>query len=962
MTLPRFAGEGQAFVAPVSSSVEREAEATGSALVRQQFQSPPKKYRPLVRWWWPGDDVAEAELRREIDVLDRAGFGGAEIQAFNKGFAKKNLSKAQTQRINSFATRSFFRHVGIAAEEARNNGMFVDYTFGSGWPFGGGDAITPELSSIELRSTHLSVAGPAKLNQRLQIPSITDGDPLTGSDVLKEMPDGWAERLKKRTKAVAVVAVRGEDAQWDFHAAGGPRQTVVKPGELQQGSSIDLSSHLQSDGVLQWDVPPGTWQLFVFCSVPTMQRVNGAAGEGFQLVMDHLSSEAFAAHAKRVGDDAIPYIGEFFGNGLRAIFCDSLEVVANLFWSDDFLPEFRRRRGYDLLPYLPLLKVQSHFEPFGEFADLPVFDIPEIGDQIRHDYRQTVSDLMIERFYRQFDKWAHQHHLLSRTQAHGAPADVLRIYGEADIPETEDLYDNGCYDFLKMAASSAHVYGRAIVGSESFVWPNAAYQTTPEKMKLAADELLTAGVNAIVYHGFPYIVSEIPAPGWHPFTGIGEGNYSSQCNELNPFWPYFAQLNRYITCVQYLSQVGTNIAAVALYRYDLTHPAGDTPPTPKLNQAIMDAGYNYDHINADSLLHSAVHERMLVTAGGARYRALILPALSSISAALAEELLSFAAAGLPIIFAAQMPSYADSLSENSLDTQRVQAAMHKLRDFHHVYFCSDIQAAVSMLGRAANPNIRFHSKALPFIQKRIGRMDVFFLRNGSDAIQHLDAEFEAEGRPELWDPWAGAAASIADFGRNGNWNRIELDLQPLASALIVFDPDGGAAASVMATQPARKLKSTESIGAAGWKLAGTGLVPSGKSAIIHRELPMLIDWSLDSELRGLSGRGTYTTSFTISAADAGSHRLVLDLGNVRDVAEISINGKPAATLLMRPYQVDVTDLVKPGENLLEVVVTNALFNSMVLREPRTFQPGPTENSSGLVSSGLIGPVQLKIME
>src|SRR5258708_5012603 len=124
MTLPRFAGEGQAFAASVSSPVEREADGTGSALVRQQFQSPAKKYRPLVRWWWPGDDVAEAELRREIDVLDRAGFGGAEIQAFNKGFANKNFSKAQTQRINSFATQSFFRHVGIAAEEARNHGMF----------------------------------------------------------------------------------------------------------------------------------------------------------------------------------------------------------------------------------------------------------------------------------------------------------------------------------------------------------------------------------------------------------------------------------------------------------------------------------------------------------------------------------------------------------------------------------------------------------------------------------------------------------------------------------------------------------------------------------------------------------------------------------------------------------------------------------------------------------------------
>ncbi len=109
-----------------------------------------------------------------------------------------------------------------------------------------------------------------------------------------------------------------------------------------------------------------------------------------------------------------------------------------------------------------------------------------------------------------------------------------------------------------MAASSANVYGRAIVGSESFVWPTSAYQTTPEKMKLAADELFTAGVNAIVYHGFPYIVPQVPPPGWHPFIGIyGDGNYSSQLNELNPFWPYLAQLNSYMTRVQFISQTGS---------------------------------------------------------------------------------------------------------------------------------------------------------------------------------------------------------------------------------------------------------------------------------------------------------------------------------------------------------------------------------------------------------------------
>ncbi len=951
---------GRSIFAEVPTT-QSEPEPTSSTFVRREFQASPKKYRPIVRWWWPGNDVEEAELRREIGVLDEAGFGGAEIQAFFKGLDSRSLNEEEMQKIDSYASPSFFRHVGAAADEAGKRGMFIDYTFGSGWPFGGGDAITPELASVELRATHLSIEGPAKLHTQMQIPAIGDGDPLHRSSILDGLPAGWADRLKKRAKVVAVVAARGEDAEWDFHAADGPTQTLLKPGQLQRGTSIDLTSRLQSDGILDWDVPSGTWQLFVFCSVPTGQRVNGGAGTGPQLVLDHLNAAAFAAHAKRVGDNAIPYLGQYFGSGLRAIFCDSLEVEANLYWSDDFLTEFERRRGYDLLPYLPILKVQSHAEPFGAFVDLPVFDIAGIGDQVRCDYRRTLSDLVIERFYGQFNQWAHEHNLLTRTQAHGAPADVLRIYGDADIPETEDLYDNGCYDFLKMAASAAHVGGRATVGSESFVWPNGAYQTTPEKMKIAADELLTAGVNAIVYHGFPYILPQIPPPGWHPFSGInGSGNYSSQCNEMNPFWPFFAQLNGYITRIQYISQLGKNVAAVALYRNDLAHGAEDLPPTPKLNQALMDAGYNYDHINAESLLECKLSGNMLVTQSGTRYKALVLPPTDAIGAALAEKLAEFAHSGLPTVFAGQVPAQADGQLEYAQNTERVQAAMHGMRGLRNVHAANGLDDAISALEGAVSPNIRFRGPALPFMHKRIRSINIFFLRNPSDSLAGLRAEFEADGEPELWDAWTGSTATIAFYRRTNNWVEIQYDLQPFSSALIVFDPEARPRIPGAPPRTPTLLRSEE-IGSAGWKLAATGLAPSGKAAVVRRSLPSLIDWSLDDELRGISGRGVYTTTFAVSAAHR-SGSLVLDLGRVKDAAQVAVNGKPAGNLLLRPYQIDITNLVQPGENELEIAVTNALYNCMVLRDPPAFRPGPAENPSGLMSSGLIGPVQMKVLD
>ena len=912
----------------------------------------------MVRWWWPGNDVSEDELRREIAVLDQAGFGGAEIQAFFKGMNSAELSDAQKERINGFATEGFFRNVAIAATAARENGLFVDYTFGSGWPFGGGDAITPELSAIELRSSHLSVEGPAPFHSRLHIPSIFDGDPANTSGVAGGLPVDWVARMKRRTKVVAVVAVRGSDAEWSFYQSAPRGRSVLKSGELIAGTAIDLTAHLQPDGLLQWDIPPGTWQIFVFCSLPTGQRVNGAAGDGPELVLDHLNAEAFRAHANRVGDAAIPYLRDVLGNGMRAVFCDSLEVGANLFWSEDFLEEFKRRRAYDLLPYLPILQVQTRAEPFDRFDDTPIFDIKGVGDQVRNDYRRTVSELMTERFYNEFNRWAHSHKLLSRTQAHGAPVDVLNVYGEADIPETEHLYDTGCYDFLKLASSAAHVNGRAIVGSESFVWPGALYQTTIEKMKLAADELFTVGVNAIVYHGFAYRIPGMPVPGWHPFSGINHsGNYSSQFNEQNPLWPYFAQLNRYITRLQYLSQTGKIVAAVALYRDALTHGAEELPPTPRLNQAMMDAGYHYDHINEDSLLRSEVHGKTLITAGGTSYRALVLPANVSMSSRLAEKIEYFVSQGLPVFISGESPLRASGFTPNDEDTQRLQRAMSRIRQSPNCHVAEDTSHLISQLSNLVKPNVRFHGESLPFLQKRLNGTDVFFFRNPSDETQRLDAQFEAQGRPELWDAWAGRMQAIPHQRMTANKTAIQLDLQPLSSALIVFsrEQNGSAPAPQLSL---RTLVRTQVLGKNGWNLTATGIARTGDNTNIHRTLPLLIDWSLDEELRQFSGRGTYTTNFTVPEGFR-ENRIILNLGDVREVAEVKMNGKEAGTLLLRPYEIDITDHVQPGANALQIAVTNTLFNAMVLREHRAFAPGPTENASGLMSGGLIGPVTIK---
>ena len=290
----------------------------------------------MVRWWLPGGDIGPEELRREIAVLDNAGFAGAEIQAFRIGL-KSDMPPEQLAKVNDFPTSSFYRKIRSALEEARRRGMFLDLTLGSGWPFGGGEAITPELATLELRSFYRTVEGPAHVREKLSVPSPPPGigafiAKITGTSVA--LPAGWQERMQARTRTVAVVAVRGTTPTTESLSPEGlPRSRIrVKAaGQLDPQSAIILTDHLGVDGTLDWQAPSGTWQVFVFEQAPADDRVIGGVGGGPQLVLDHMNRQALEAHIQRITGAAGPEIGSFYGKGLRAVFCDSLEVTADLY-------------------------------------------------------------------------------------------------------------------------------------------------------------------------------------------------------------------------------------------------------------------------------------------------------------------------------------------------------------------------------------------------------------------------------------------------------------------------------------------------------------------------------------------------------------------------------------------------------------------------------------------------------
>jgi hypothetical protein len=949
-----------ACVAGLADSRPLLAQSTNK--IKQDFQNPPKQYRPMVRWWWPGDDVSDDEIRREIGLLDGAGFGGAEIQPFVT-FDTRSLPKEEVAKINEYATPAYFNHVRAAMDAAKANGMWIDYTFGTGWPFGGGSVITPELSAIELRFADTTVDGPKTFSGKLDIPQWKP-DLLTSMMIqggLKpQWPDGWKERFEARSKIIAVVAMKGILQQQSADAkTSGPR----KPDLLDQKSALILTDRMKSDGTLEWDVPAGTWHIFVFRQIPTQQPVIGASGTGPQLVLDHLNEAAFAAHARRVGDPLVADVPSDIGSSFRAIFCDSLELQQYIFWSDDFVAQFKKRRGYDLTPYLAILRQPGYNDfYFSHPGGYPLYDVTDDGDVIRADYWKTVSELITEGFYQPFDDWARKHNLLSRVQAHGAPADILKLYGMASIPETEQLAGGNTVNFMKLASSAGYDYGRKIVSSESFVFMGNPYITTPESIKANSDKLFVSGVNQIVYHGFPYKFDDglVKGIGWFPF----QAQFSSHINEDNPIWPFIPKVNQYITRLQYISQSGTSQLQVALLRSSLNEEdTGSTPatgpvksPYPEIEENLTSAGYSFGTVNEDVLLNSSGKDGKLYTKGGGHYQALVIPHEASVSPELVKALKIFADARVPIVFVGGAPGTNVTFASMKMGRESVTSGLQNIASNPAAIQVAGAAEVEGRLQEHVEPQVRFTSgDALPFVKKAIGTMSFYLFTNPSTKSRNATIAIADKRTPEKWDPWTGVVSEVTYETKDGGVT-VAVSLAPYGSELLVFGDTNGnkiSAGSEVWTE-----KKSQDVGLTGWGVDAVGDSDKGVGIQEHLQMATLTDWTAVPALRTFSGKATYSTHVTVSPDDLSSAgRVVLDLGEVKDAADVTVNGVSAGQLVVHPFAADIRSLLHAGENDIQVTVVNSLTNYMSsVKLPKT--PGSQMRHYDPIPAGLLGPVSL----
>lgn len=938
-----------------------------------QFMTPALKFGPWTRWWWPGNLVEAPELRRELKLFSEVGIAGVEIQPFAISISDKDKASSRWH-TRGWDSAEYYQNLQLVMQEAQSRGMGVDLNNGSGWPTGG-PHVALEDGMRQLLYSELLVRGPTTIRQRLAAPAM----PLAtfGAGALGMLGDTPMQTfVPEERELVAVVAARIVDNQrswqpWDF----------LDQIELDAGTVQEITEQVDGDQLV-WNVPAGEWAITSLWQLPGGELISGGYAHpqpGY--VVDHLDGARMRANQDYLFR-AETGLNRWFGAPLRAFFNDSLEFRQERHWAMGHLQEFAARKNYDPGPWLAALiepgKDQMPFHA-ANIATAPVYDLGEKGLRFLEDWDEVTSDLFRERYFQPLKSWARERGLAHRLQGYGGPMDIIRAAGESDIPEAEQLYAGGSEMFIKAVSSGGHIHGRPIISAESFVFVGRAFMTTPVKIKALADKAFAAGINQLVYHGSAYRIEDHAArgypadDGWYPWQ---LGMISTDYSEHWPYWQYAGQLNRYIARNQYLLQMGAPETDVLVLYPGLGFPQGYGNPQEPFDQGRFEGeetladtgdsaddgagrseghgevermratwhitrelerkGLSWEWVNEHSLAQASFEDGVL-RVGGLRASALLLHDIEALQVQTAERIAALVARGMPLSIEGPAPVRQRGLKDAANGDNRVRAAL------------SEAQALASTVFPTAP--LRFENSQVKFIRRRLANGDLVQLFTNPwprEAVLSL-----VVGEPHsqlLWlDAWAGTVYNAA----LGSQRQLTVTLPAYGSKLLWLRKQG---VNNRPDPPLFEPVHKRLLERWSMKMADGSYESEGG---------LVGDWLKLPELRNSAGPGIYTNHFVapadIEARLLQGHRYRLELGKVYGAARITLNGLPLGAALLPPYAIDLTPVIRAGENQLTVTVTPARKNSLVTAiengEPGWNAPNMI-GTSERVSAGLLGPVSL----
>lgn len=853
--------------------------------------------KPWTRWWWQGSAVDKQNLSLLMKEYRSAGLGGLEITPIYgvKGYESKFIP---------FLSAEWMNMLQYTLAEAKKLNLGIDLANATGWPFGG-PWVNPEDACRNAQVKTYSLDAGQRLDERIRFTQ----QPFYRSE----------SRMQVDMKTLQYPVTKNPNLQ--LYAFDQVRyETELKPDLVMaygnNGESIDITAKLDADGKLNWQPATGNWKIYALFTGWHGKMVERSAPGGEGDVIDHFSKTALTRYLQRF-DKA--FTGKDI-SGIRSFFNDSYEVDdarGQSNWTPAFMQEFKKRRGYDLSPYLPLL--------FGR-------DSSDKGRRVLSDYRQTISDLVLHHFTIPWQQWAAGKKKMVRNQSHGSPANILDLYSVIDIPETEGA------DILrfKFATSAANISGKKLASAETATWLNEHFQSSWGDVKQAVDKYFVGGVNHVFWHGTNYSPKEDPWPGWLFYAAV-------HFTPANPLWKDFSTLNNYVARCQSFLQQGRPDNDVLLYfpfndriaemGRDMLHHfdgmAGFENTAFKSNaEWLLKNGYAFDIISDKQMLASQVKDGYLQS-GGIRYRTIVISGVRYLSPETLRRLKLAAEHGIPVIFYEGLPQTVPGLYNQEARQKELQSVYAQL---HFEDKPASIKKAVigkgsflvgsnleALMEEARTWRETITDHGLQFTRRRSASGHCYFISNpGTTTVDQWIPLTVTAADAILFDPMHQNAGKAKTRMANGKFE-IYLQLQPGESCIIQTSASAGKGEMFPYYSTAGGATVLPEV----WKLRfvdGGPVLPSSadlQKTVAWTELP-------GEDVKNFSGTAEYSTVFPMPAIQASHYRI--DLGTVYESAEIVLNGKKLATLLGPSYYVVVPASSFKDNNELRIQVTNGMAN------------------------------------
>lgn len=966
-------------------------------VIYKDFLNPPQDYGPGVYWYFMDGNISKAKMTEDLEAMHKAGIKSVIFLEVNIGIPRGPIDFMSDEWVDCF------HH---AVKECERLGIEMTLGVGPGWTGSGGPWVTPDKSMRHIVVNNVNVKGNGNtmcINIEKPSPKVPYFGEFVFTEQLKEKWKSYYEDFKvlafpKQDSVNMITDLNGKALYYRSPYSSAPNVCEMVKRDSDDGSAgfidaqsvIDVSAFLKGD-TLKWAVPEGEWTIMRIGirNNGSVTRPAPLPGLGFEC--DKTDTTALALHLEHFVSKLIDTL-DICSNvnrkgGLKYLHMDSWEMGAQNY-SPVITKEFKKRRGYDMIPFLPVL---------GGY----VVKNKEISERFLWDFRQTLQELVLENHVGYLRNYAHKRGLkLSIEPYDMTPMQDLELGALADNVMCEFWSPGGYNSYYSVleATSVANIKGQKIIPAEAFTKAFDGWRQHPASMKNQTDWALASGINKFYMHTFQHqCLADTLKP------GMTMAEYGIHWDRNQTWWPYVDAFHLYLSRCQYMLSMG-NVVSDILYLAPEEAPfVFKTPQTAVTEDFIPDKkGYSFDVCPPSLFYTASVKDHKIVFPSGKEYGVVVLPLVDNMTVELLEKVNSLIMDGAIVVGMPpkatpgltnypdcdeQLLSIAGKIWSTANDKEFASSSVGNGKIYYGTmlkdqsdFIYPSYRVITQVLDSIGLPvDFDSSSKQLRYIHKKKENLDIYFVSNKSDRKVESTCSFRTDkGHAYLLNPVSGDAFSLDISKVEKLHSFINLDFEPYESFFVVFvDNDNLLPAQVLKTNRHYKV---DQVLKGKWNV----VFQDNKGNVDSIETNTLFDWSksADEYIKYFSGTATYRYNLNLSVKENCSY--LIDLGNVKNIAKVFVNGSSIGTLWTTPWSIDVTPYLVDGDNELMIEVTNLWINRLIGDElepddgivngrwPQWLQnglPRPSKRKtfatykhysmdSPLEKSGLLGPVRL----